>query len=124
MSDKRAACMLIATGKFFLGVSREFERDQFGLPGGKVEEGETFEDGAIREVFEETGLTVTSMVPLYHGMNRVDGYEVKTFYATSWNGIPLRETHEGVVKWCTRNELLAGPFGLYNAEVLAMFDAL
>ncbi|MFC7373204.1 NUDIX hydrolase [Fictibacillus iocasae] len=30
----------------------------FTLPGGKVEEGETLQEGAIREVLEETGLSV------------------------------------------------------------------
>jgi 8-oxo-dGTP diphosphatase len=33
--------------------------DQWAMPGGKIEEGETPEEAARREVWEETGLTVT-----------------------------------------------------------------
>jgi 8-oxo-dGTP pyrophosphatase MutT (NUDIX family) len=35
--------------------------NQWAMPGGKIEEGETPEEAARREVWEETGLTVTTL---------------------------------------------------------------
>ena len=40
----------------FLSVSLKEDHTDFNLPGGKVEQNETFEEAAIREVKEETGL--------------------------------------------------------------------
>lgn len=41
--------------------------NQWTMPGGKIEEGEAPVEAASREVFEETGLTVTDLVPVWSG---------------------------------------------------------
>lgn len=43
--------------------SDTFEPGKWGLPGGKIEEGETAREGAIRELKEETNLTAISAYP-------------------------------------------------------------
>ena len=52
-------------GKILL--ERRSDCGWWGLPGGRVEAGESVEQAAIREVYEETGLTVriTGLVGLY-----------------------------------------------------------
>ncbi|MDB5185647.1 MAG: 7,8-dihydro-8-oxoguanine triphosphatase [Candidatus Saccharibacteria bacterium] len=40
---------------------------RYGLPGGRLNPGERYEDGLHREVEEETGLTVEPQYPLYVG---------------------------------------------------------
>jgi 8-oxo-dGTP pyrophosphatase MutT (NUDIX family) len=43
------------------------QQGRYGLPGGRLEIGETFVDGLHREVREETGLEVEPLYPLYVG---------------------------------------------------------
>lgn len=48
---------------------------RWSLPGGKLEPGETLQQGAEREALEETGLTVTAetLIGIYHCLETLEG---------------------------------------------------
>lgn len=99
-------CM-ICDGDQVVVIERK-KKDWPGItfPGGHVEAGEAFTDAVIREVLEETGLTIRS--PQLCGIK--DWYEEQCRYvvllyrATSFTG-ELRSSAEGKVWWEKRNNL-------------------
>lgn len=101
---------VILDGKV-LGVSRKTDPNDFGLPGGKVDEGETLYDAMVREVKEETGLTVLKAKPLFF---REDTDFVAVVYLVEqyYGEISTEET--GAVKWIDFEVLKQGSFGDYN----------
>lgn len=77
------------------------------FPGGHVEVGESFTEAAIRETFEETGLTIED--PRLCGVKQFQTkdnarYVVFFFKATRYRG-ELTSSSEGEVFWIHRNEL-------------------
>ena len=90
-------------------VQDRVSKDWAGVtfPGGHVERGESFVQAAIREVYEETGLTVNS--PRMCGIKqfqteRDERYVVALFKAQSYAG-KLRSSEEGEVFWVKKEEL-------------------
>ena len=77
------------------------------FPGGHVEPGESFTKAAVREMQEETGLTVLD--PQLCGVKQFqtenDARYVVFFYkATRWTGT-VQSSDEGEVFWISKNEL-------------------
>lgn len=79
------------------------------FPGGKVENGESFAASAIREISEETGLSVSSVIPAgtVHWADKKTGHRYIEFLykATSFTGELIGETNEGKVFWMNPEEL-------------------
>ena len=81
------------------------------FPGGKVEKGESFTASAIREIKEETGLTVSSPIPcgIVHWADKTTGHRYIEFLykAPAFTGELIGETNEGKVFWMDSEELRA-----------------
>jgi 8-oxo-dGTP diphosphatase len=97
-----------------LGVSRKDNSKLFGLPGGKVDVGESMYEGVIREVREETGINLNSASPIFI---REDGEFVAAVYlATDYDG-EVSTKEAGVVAWITFEDLKQGAFSEYNTKL-------
>ena len=87
---------------------RDENRDKWVGIGGKFEPGESPEDCAVREVFEETGLTMHSWA--YRGIVTFVSDEWGTeymhlFHSGDFSGT-LKDCDEGVLEWVDKKALL------------------
>jgi len=97
-------------------VSRKDDHTDFGLVGGKVDKGETFEEAAIRETKEETGLDIKNLVMIF-AMHRKGqmGYTYLADYTGEISYDYNKEPH--VAKWGKMQEAIDGKFGEWNKLV-------
>ncbi|MFZ0242654.1 MAG: NUDIX hydrolase [Desulfobacterales bacterium] len=92
------------TGQGKLVITREFRvalaGDEYGFPAGLVDEGETPEAAARRELHEETGLTVTRILevgpPVYSSAGMTD--ESVAMVTVECDGEPSAAGNEGIEK--------------------------
>lgn len=77
------------------------------FPGGHVEPGEAFTESVIREVYEETGLTIQNprLCGVKQFQNSRGARYVVFFYKTKEFSGELRSSEEGEVFWLPRKEL-------------------
>ena len=79
----------------------------YAFPGGHIEEGESIAESVIREVYEETGLTITApkLVAVKDWEPDEGGrYIVFCYKATRFSG-QLRSSEEGEVSWVEKDQL-------------------
>lgn len=93
------------------------------FPGGHVESGESFSASVIREVYEETGLTITS--PRLCGVKEWENSDgsryVVLLYKTDQFSGTLKSSGEGQVFWATREEILTMPMTEHFDQVMEVF---
>ncbi len=121
---KAVRCYLIKDEKVVVTKYKEGNKEigYYDIPGGKIEEGETPEQTAIREMKEETGLKVGdlkykgNMIIEYH--NRIFDFDI--FIANESEGEP-QEFEENTSEWIEINELLQKEKILSNIMILDRF---
>lgn len=95
------------------------------FPGGHVEPGESFVESVIREVREETGLTVEN--PILCGTKQFQTEEgaryVVLFYKTDRFRGELRSSDEGEVFWIPRNTLSQYALSIDFEEMVQIFES-
>ena len=94
------------------------------FPGGHVEPGESFTDSVVREVFEETGLTIEN--PQLCGLKQFqtrqsERYVVFLYRADRYHGT-LRSSSEGEVFWIPREKLPEYPLVPDFPDMVRVFE--
>lgn len=116
--------VLINKDGYILAVSRKEDHNDFGLPGGSLEDyDETPEAGAIRETFEETGITISNLQLVYaKAKGGRMGYTYVAEHEGEINFDAEKEPH--VVKWTHFDEIIEGTFGEWNQQVYESLQSL
>lgn len=110
---KKKLKVIIAAGGLVYNDKKEIlfihRKGRWDLPKGKVDKNESLEEGAVREVEEETGVKGLKVVRFidktYHILKRNGKYRLKETYwyemYTSYDGELVPQTEEGInkVKW-------------------------
>lgn len=117
---KEAVCVLIQKDNKVLAVSRRGATDQWGLPGGKVEEGHggRLESEATRELLEETNVQAMDYDLSFIYRGDCAGYltTVYRIHPDKIQGEPP-QGDAGLVAWVNWQDLFDGPFGEFNRKV-------
>ncbi len=118
-------CMVYDHDRNILVQNRK-KQDWPGLcfPGGHVEPGESFVESVIREVREETGLTIEN--PKLCGIKQfqTQSHEryVVLFYKTDRFSGKLQSSQEGEVFWTSRESLKKYPLAPDFMDMLRIFE--
>lgn len=99
-------CLVQSENKYLLQNRVKEDWNGFALPGGHIEAGESIVDAVIREMKEETGLTIKNpklcgvkQFPIEEGR-----YIVFLFSADEFEG-ELCSSEEGIMHWVDKDEI-------------------
>ena len=95
------------------------------FPGGHIEEGESLRDSIIREIKEDTGLTISNPQPCgFKDWIQEDGtrYIVILYKANEYTG-EIKSSEEGRVFWLDRNDIPEANLIWNMRELLEIFES-
>lgn len=103
-------CLIVKNNKVLLLKKPRY--GWYAMPGGKMEMQETIKEAVIREVFEETGLTViaprlmsVATMNKKSAMPPKDDWLMFTFVAEDFTGTLVEECPEGELEWIDLSQL-------------------
>ena len=114
---KAASAWIIHESGLVLAVSRKHDETDLGLPGGKLDPGETFQEAVIRETKEETNLDITDVLPVFgHACGTPGVHNVHWCMAFLCKATgTLKRMEKGLVLWVPPQRLITKPDGTFNS---------
>lgn len=118
-------CMVTDGDKVLVQDRKKPDWPGIVFPGGHVEPGESFVESVIREVYEETGLTIED--PVLCGIKQFQDkhdarYVVLFFKASRFSG-ELRSSDEGEVFWIGKKDLPRYPLSIDMMDMVQVMES-
>ncbi len=119
-----SAAALVMRNGLFLSVSKRDNWHTIGMPGGKLEPGESSEQAMVRELKEETGIEAAKYKEVYYAPDvETAGSEEPricvTYRVTEWRGEPKQQPGDGHVCWVSMRDMTGplAPYAEYNQRL-------
>lgn len=123
---KEAALVIIKNAdNHILAVSRGDDINDWNLPCGNIEIGESSMETAIRELKEETNIGVLSkdMIYSHSSHEEIDNYIVHIFYSPNYSGV-VKGSDEGIARFVPFEDIEKGTYGKFNSKLKTIFDGI
>ena len=116
-------CMVYDGDKVLVQDRTDTDWPGITFPGGHIESGESFCASVIREVFEETGLTIENprLCGVKEWENKDGSRYIVLFYKTNQFSGQLKSSEEGNVFWSTVESLTSLKLSLDFQQHLELF---
>lgn len=100
-------CMIYDGDKVLVQDKKDDSWGGVTFPGGHIENGESFTDAVIREIYEETGLTIShpQLCGIKNWINNDGSRYMVIFYKTDKFSGEIKSSDEGEVFWTTVDEM-------------------